>query len=206
MSLDHKTEELMSSLITIRRFLRQKGLDRFGELINAITGEEKNPFKETIDWNDVYFEHRHLEESSALKFAAQNLTLKAQDQCSLQVVIAHSLKQAEEGLDLLVTHKSALFIAFCDSFKQTKDIKDFVSRIPKTDFPQLRFDFVNPDSVRGRAIQPTNLQEELMERVKEGCLALQMDFEQDPRPIASSEFQSALEVAAQSGELDKLYN
>lgn len=204
MSLESK-DQLVDSLITIRRYLRQHGLDRFGKLIDKVT-EDNNPFKATIDWNDVYFEHRNLDPSSALQFAAQNLTLKPQDRCSLQVVIAYNLPQAQAGVKELLHNKSALIIAFCDSFKATKEIKDYVSTLPKDNFPQLRFDFVNPDAVRGRTLHQTNLEEELLERVKEGCLALQMDFEQDPRPIESREFQAALEVAATSVELKELYD
>jgi hypothetical protein len=193
---------LPAALVTIRRYLRQKNLDRFEVLVETLN-DGVNPFEEKVEWNSVFFVSKHIGESGSLLRAVNNLTLKPQDQCSIQVVVAVDAGQAEAGLQYCEPRIPVLVIAFAQTFADTKNIKDYISSQKVMNNP-IRFDFVNPDLHRLKLLQEVDLTAALFERVKEGVLAFQMDVENYATTVNISDFQAALQIAANELDISKL--
>jgi hypothetical protein len=134
---------LPEALVTIRRYLRQNNLDHFGALINKLT-DGASPFEEKIDWNGVFFVKSQLGSSGPLRHAADNLTLKPQNECSLQVVIGTDAGQVDAGLADCIPRKPILVIAFAKTFAETMNIKNLIEGKRGINNP-IRFDYVSPD-------------------------------------------------------------
>lgn len=193
---------LPGALVTIRRYLRQKNLDRFGVLVEKLN-DGVNPFEEKIEWDSVFFVSRHIGDSGPLLRAVNQLTLKPQARCSIQVVVAVDAGQAEAGLQYCEPRIPILVIAFAKSFEDTKNIKDYIEGQKVTNNP-IRFDFVSPDLHRLKVLQEEDLTKALFERVKEGVLAFQMDVENYATTVTISDFQAALQIAASELDISKL--
>lgn len=194
------SSNLPDALVTIRRYLRQNNLDHFGALINKLT-DGASPFEEKIDWNSVFFVKSQLGSSGPLRRAADQLTLKPQNECSVQVVIGTDAGQVDTGLADCIPKKPILVIAFAKTFAETMNMKNLIKS--KNNSP-IRFDFVDPDLHRLKVLQEEDLTKALFERVKEGVLAFQMDVENYAATITVSDFKAALTVAANELDVNKL--
>lgn len=198
-------EELSQALVTIKQYLRQNELDRFGSLVEKLTNG-KSPFQESIDWNDVFFVTDQLANTSKeLKQALQNVNSKKQEDCSVSVILVHSLKEVDDGLANIGNNGQALlFIALAGSYKETKDIRDYVLNLKLTDPHQVRFDFLSPDLRKLSLLEPVNIKDKLFEIVQEGVLAFQLEFESSGILVSSTDFMQALQLATTKMDISRL--
>jgi hypothetical protein len=190
-------EQVGQALIQLKRALRVANVRSINGFVGKLFGLSKPLYAETIDWRTVYFLTKHLtgKTSSNFRRAVSNLNVNQNSKHALmEVAIVGDLDELQTAVNNHSKNKPFLIIAMAQSYQVTRDIRDHVETKIRTDDSVIRFDFIDPGLFKLRQLGLSfSVSQQLLDIVKEGVAALQLEFE-SLIGKSSSKIQDALEV------------
>ena len=174
-----KATNAYESLIIIKKYLKQEKITSIASFIRHEIGFA--PRVVNLDWSKIYVKNDHLAtfNSTLQKLAVgMNSTVKVKD-AVVQVIIV-----TNNDLDAIKSVKDCklnLILACCGTWENTERVRKTVEVARKPYSNRIvRFDYVNPDDSHLIMLAKNNnnysisqLKDTLMEKIKEGIIALQ---------------------------------